>query len=258
MPIIDTHSHIYLEHFDEDRGEMIERALKAGVEYILMPNVDVDSIDSMLKLEDQYPGQCFSMMGLHPTSVDKDYMAQLDLMKSWFAKREFCAVGEVGIDLYWDKTYLKEQVEAFTIQLGWAVEYQLPVVIHARDAFDEIFDVLDNMDLKGLTGVFHSFTGNLEQAQKILSYGCFLLSVNGVVTFKNSGLDKVVQQLSLKDLVIETDAPYLTPTPFRGKRNEPSYLSYIINKLADIYKISPQEVLEVTSHNAKELFKLKY
>ena len=256
MTIIDTHSHIYSEQFDEDREEMIERAFESGVEYILMPNVDVDSIKPMFEIEDKYPNRCVSMMGLHPTSVAKDYKEQLGAMKNWLGKRKFCAIGEVGIDLYWDKTYIKEQIDAFKTQLDWAIQYKLPVVIHAREAFDEIFEVLDKTDLTGLTGVFHSFTGNLGQARKVLSYGCFKLSVSGVVTFKNSGLDKVVGKLKLEDLVLETDAPYLTPTPFRGKRNEPSYTNYIATKLAEIFEVTEEDVKSITTANSKKLFRL--
>ncbi|WP_233145434.1 TatD family hydrolase [Labilibacter marinus] len=257
MSIIDTHSHIYSEQFDEDRDEMIHRAFEAGVEYILMPNVDVESIDAMLAIEDKYPTQCISMMGLHPTSVDEKYQEQLKIMRSWFDKRRFCAVGEIGIDLYWDKTFLSEQIKAFKTQIQWAIDLDLPIVIHARDAFDEIFEVLDNMDITGLTGVFHSFTGNIEQAKKVLSYGCFKMSINGVVTFKNSGLGKVVEQLSIQDLVLETDAPYLTPTPFRGKRNEPAYTDLVSKKLAELFNMSQDEVNSITSASAKSLFKLK-
>jgi len=257
MSIIDTHSHIYSEQFNEDRDVMIQRAFDAGVEYILMPNVDADSIADMMLIEDQYPKKCISMMGLHPTSVDKEYKKQLNLMERWFAKRSFCAIGEIGIDLYWDKTFVAEQIDAFKIQIEWAKKYALPIVIHAREAFDEIFEVLDNISLQGVNGVFHSFSGNIEQANKVLSYGNFKLGINGVVTFKNSKLDDVIKQLSLYNLVLETDAPYLTPTPFRGKRNEPSYLNYVSCKLADIFNTTEEEVNKITSQNAKQLFKLR-
>ncbi|TLX74978.1 TatD family deoxyribonuclease [Labilibacter sediminis] len=256
MSVIDTHSHIYSDHFDEDRDEMVKRAFAAGVNTILMPNIDVESIDAMLEMEESYPNQCISMMGLHPTSVKDDYREQLSIMEAWLHKRKFCAIGEIGIDLYWDKTFIKEQLDAFKIQIDWAKKWNLPIVIHARDSFDEIFEVLDNINLEGVTGVFHSFTGNVEQAGKILSYGCFKLGVNGVVTFKNSGLDKVIGEFELEHFVLETDAPYLTPTPHRGKRNEPSYLQYIISKFIDVFQVSEQEIIEVTTKNAKELFRL--
>lgn len=254
--LIDTHSHIYTEHFDEDRDEIIQRALNNGVGMILLPNVDVDSIEPMLQIEEKYPDQCLSMMGLHPTSVDENYKEHLDVMYGWLNKHSFCAIGEIGIDLYWDKTYAKQQIEAFKIQIDWAKEFKLPIVIHARDAFDEVFSVLDEVGTEKLSGVFHSFTGNIEQAQKALSYQNFKLSINGVVTFKNSGLDKVVSQIDKSNLVIETDAPYLTPTPYRGKRNEPNYVHLVAEKLADIYAVSKEEIENVTSQNAMELFNI--
>ncbi len=256
MGIIDTHSHIYLEQFDSDRDEMIQRASETGVDMILMPNVDVATIQPMLDVEQKFPLKCKSMMGLHPTSVDLDYKKQLEIMYPFFAKNDFCAVGEIGIDLYWDKTYLEQQIEAFEIQLNWAKEFNLPVVIHARDAFDEIFSVLDNFDTDSISGVFHSFTGNIQQGKKILDYKNFYLGINGVVTFKNSGLDKVVSELGYDKLVLETDAPYLTPTPFRGKRNEPSYLSYVIEKLSALFEVSKHTIIKQTTSNADKLFKL--
>jgi len=256
MSIIDTHSHIYSEQFDEDRDEMIIRAFDVGVKTIIMPNIDLDTIEAMLKIEDKYPQNCFSMMGLHPTFVDKDYKKKLNKMEGWLKKRKFYAVGEIGIDLYRDKTFIKEQIEAFRIQVEWARNRNLPIVIHAREAFDEIFGVLDNMSLEGIFGVFHSFTGNVEQAKKILDYSCFKLGINGVVTFKNSTLDAVISQFRLEDFVLETDAPYLTPVPYRGKRNEPFYLQHIIEKLANVFNVSKQEVIEATTQNANVLFNL--
>ncbi len=254
--LIDTHSHIYVEQFNEDVDEVIQRALNNGIDRILMPNVDVDSIAPMLQIEAKYPEKCLSMMGLHPTSVNQNYQEQLDVMYSWLQRHSFCAIGEIGIDLYWDKTYLAEQVEAFKAQVAWAKEYQLPIVIHAREAFDEIFEALDDVGTNGIKGVFHSFTGNVSQAQKALSYPDFKLSINGVVTFKNSGLDKVVSQIDLKHLVVETDAPYLTPTPYRGKRNEPNYVHLVAEKLAAIYDLPKSEIEAVTSRNALQLFGL--
>lgn len=256
MSIIDTHSHIYSEQFDGDREEMLTRAFDAGVKTILMPNIDVNTIGNMLEIEDRYPQNCFSMMGLHPTSVSADYHNQLKVMEGWLSKRNFLAIGEIGIDLYWDKTFIKEQIDAFRIQLEWARDRSIPIVIHVREAFDEIFHVLDSVSLEGIFGVFHSFTGNVEQAKKVLNYSCFKLGINGVLTFKNSTLDDVVCQFGLENFVLETDAPYLTPVPYRGKRNEPSYLQYIINKFADIYNISNQEVIEATTQNASVLFNL--
>jgi len=255
--MIDTHSHIYLEQFDEDRDNVIKRALEVGVEKILLPNIDCESISSMLKTARSYPKICFPMMGLHPTSVDGEFNNQLKEMYDWFKKFSFCAVGEIGIDLYWDKTYLKQQKDCFAIQLGWAKEFDLPVVIHARDAFDEIFEVMDSVDLSNVSGVFHSFSGDLDQAMKALSYNNFKLGINGVITFKNSGMDKIVSQLNIEDFVLETDAPYLTPVPYRGKRNEPAYLSMVIEKLADIFNVEKQEIIDITNYNAQKLFNLE-
>ncbi|MGQ1787701.1 MULTISPECIES: TatD family hydrolase [unclassified Saccharicrinis] len=254
MLFIDTHAHIYSEQFDKDRDEMIQRAFDVGVESILMPNVDVDTIEPMLQIEDKFPGKCFSMMGLHPTSVGKDFEKQLTVMENWLGKRKYCAVGEIGIDLYWDKTYLAEQIEAFKTQIEWGKKYQIPIVIHAREAFNEIFEVLDNMDLEGVSGVFHSFTGTYEQAKKALSYNCFKLGINGVLTFKNAKLGDAIKQYDVSDLVLETDAPYLTPTPFRGKRNEPMYLKYVIAKMAQLFGTTQEEVCRITTENARQLF----
>lgn len=256
MSIIDTHSHIYSTQFNDDRDAMIQRAFEAGVDTILMPNIDVDSITPMLEIEDKYPRNCISMMGLHPTSVDENYKDQLKAMEAWFDKRKFCAVGEIGIDLYWDKTFLIQQIDAFKTQIMWSKKHQLPIVMHVRDAFDEIFQVLDNVNLDGITGVFHSFSGNAEQAQKALSYGCFKLGIGGVLTFKNTNLGDVIKKHGLNHLVLETDAPYLTPVPFRGKRNEPSYLKYVTTKLADLFGTSEEEVEKITTQNAKQLFYL--
>ena len=256
MGIIDTHSHIYLDQFDDDREEMMQRASEAGVKMVLMPNIDADSIQPILDVEKKYPEICKSMMGLHPTSVDEDYQKLLDKMYSLFATHKFCAVGEIGIDLYWDKTFLKQQTEAFKIQLNWAKEFNLPVVIHARDAFDEIFEVMDHFDLEGMSGVFHSFTGSVEQGKKVLSYPNFYLGINGVVTFKNSGLDKVVEELGSDRIVLETDAPFLTPTPYRGKRNEPSYLSFVIEKLSAVFNMPKHKIVKLTTQNATKLFNL--
>ncbi len=256
MKIIDTHSHIYLEQFDNDREEMMKRAFDSGVDMILMPNIDEESIPQMLEVQKKYSSKCKSMMGLHPTSVDENFEKQLDNMYSLFSKHDFCAVGEIGIDLYWDKTFLKQQIRAFTTQLKWAKELNLPVVIHARDAFNEIFEVLDDFDLEGMSGVFHSFTGSVEQGKKVLNYQNFYLGINGVVTFKNSGLDKVVAELGSDRLVLETDAPFLTPTPYRGKRNEPAHLSYVVEKLSAIFDMPKHKIIKQTTHNASQLFNL--
>ncbi len=256
MSIVDTHSHIYMEDFDSDIENVVERAGKIGVEKILLPNVDLDSIDLMLKLSDRYPDICYPMMGLHPTSVDKNYKEYLKQMHDILQKGGFCAVGEIGIDLYWDKTFLEEQKDAFRMQLSWAKEFNLPIVIHARDAFTEVFEILDEFSTEEITGVFHSFGGSVSDANKIMSYSGFKMGINGVVTFKNSKLDEVLAHVPVEKIVLETDAPYLTPVPFRGKRNEPSYLQYIIQKLVQVYNMSEEEIAEVTTANAMELFNL--
>jgi len=202
----------------------------------------------------KYPNNCFPMMGLHPTSVKENYKEELAVVEEWLAKEKFCAVGEIGIDLYWDKTLLKEQQEAFRYQIDLAKKYELPFVIHCRDSFNEIFEILDEMNDEKMRGIFHCFTGNVEQANHIINYGDFKIGIGGVVTFKNSGLDKTVEQIDLEHLVLETDSPYLAPTPFRGKRNESTYLYNIAEKVADIYNLPIETVAEVTTENSKKVF----
>ena len=255
MKLIDTHSHIYSEAFDEDIAEAIQRAKDANVGQIFLPNIDSESIEPMFKLVKDYPGFCLPMMGLHPTSVKENYEEELAICKKWLDKEKFIAIGEIGIDLYWDKTFLKEQQFVFQEQLNWAVERELPVVIHARESFSEIFEVLESFKNKNLKGVFHSFTGNPEQANKAIDLG-FLLGLNGILTFKNSGLDNVIKEIETKHLILETDSPYLAPTPKRGKRNESAYVALIALKLAEIHNLSLEEVTEITSQNARNLFKV--
>jgi len=255
MKLIDTHSHIYSEAFDEDIAEAIQRAKDANVGQIFLPNIDSESIEPMFKLVKEYPDFCLPIMGLHPTSVKENYEEELAICEKWLDEEKFIAIGEIGIDLYWDKTYLKEQLFAFEKQLTWSVERELPVVIHTRDSFSEIFEVLESFKSKRLAGVFHSFTGNLEQANKAIDMG-FLLGLNGILTFKNSGLDQVVKEIDTKHLILETDSPYLAPTPKRGKRNESAYVALIAEKLAEIHNLSLDEVTEITSRNAQSLFKL--
>jgi len=255
MKLIDTHSHIYSDAFDEDIAEAIQRAKDSNVGQIFLPNIDSDSIEPMFKLVKEYPDFCLPMMGLHPTSVKENYEEELAICEKWLNKEKFIAIGEIGIDLYWDKTFLKEQIFAFEKQLNWSIERELPVVIHARDSFSEIFEVLESFKSKKMTGVFHSFTGNLEQANKAIDMG-FLLGLNGILTFKNSGLDKIVREIDTKHLILETDSPYLAPTPKRGKRNESAYVALIAEKLAEIHNLSLNEVTEITSRNAQNLFKL--
>lgn len=252
--MIDTHSHIYSEEFNDDRAAVIERARAAGVSKIFMPNIDVDTIDAMFEVESSYPDYCFSMMGLHPTSVKKNFEEDLAIIKRWLDKREFIGVGEIGIDLYWDKTYINQQIVAFEEQVKWAKEMGLPVVIHSRDSFSEVFSVIDKLWDKNLKGVFHSFTGNQSDAKHILEYGTFFMGLNGVLTFKNSNLREVIKEVPLNRLIIETDAPYLTPVPFRGRRNEPSCVKYVCTQLSEVFKTDMGSVDSVTTQNAEELF----
>lgn len=250
---IDTHTHLYSEEFDADRIERITDAITKGVTKLYMPNVDSLSIDGMLQLEVHFPEHCFPMMGLHPCSVKENYRKELDIVKKWLDLRRFAAIGEIGMDLYWDKTFAKEQELAFREQIYWALEYNYTIVIHCRNAFDEIFAILQSFE-KLPKGIFHCFSGDIIQAEKVLSLGNFKLGIGGVVTFKNSGLDKVVEQLNLQDLVLETDAPYLAPVPYRGKRNESAYIPLIAEKVAQIKKVSVEEVARITSQNALDIF----
>lgn len=247
---------MYAKEFDEDRGECMVKALEEGVYFTALPNIDVDSIEPMQELMRAYPNQTIGMMGLHPTSVNADYKTQLATIKMELDTGKYHAVGETGIDLYWDKTFFEQQVDSFKIQIAWAKEKSLPIVIHARDSFQEIFDVLDSEYDPSLSGVFHCFTGNEAEAEKALSFENFYLGLGGVLTFKNSGLDKVISRVDLNRLVLETDAPYLAPHPFRGKRNETAYTRIVAQKLADIFEVSIEEIAEITTKNAKNLFKL--
>ena len=247
---------MYAKEFDEDRDECMLQALEDGVYFTALPNIDVESIERVQELMRAYPDQTIGMMGLHPSSVKEDYKLQLTTLKMELDTDRYHAVGETGIDLYWDKTFFEEQVDSFKTQIQWAKEKSLPIVIHARDSFQEIFDVLDSEYDADLTGVFHCFTGNESQAQKALSYENFYLGLGGVLTFKNSGLDKVIARVDPGRLVLETDAPYLAPHPFRGKRNQTAYTKLIAEKLAEIFEVSLEEIAEITTANAKNLFKL--
>ncbi|MCW0482486.1 TatD family hydrolase [Gaoshiqia sediminis] len=251
--LIDTHSHIYSEEFTEDLDEVVQRAFENGVRKILLPNIDSSSVKKMLDLTDQYPQICYPLMGLHPTSVTEDYEEELELIEFWLKKRKFYGIGEIGIDLYWDKTFIHEQTEAFRKQLQLAKKYRLPVVVHVRDSFQEVFEVLESEAGEGLSGVFHSFTGTAEQARQVVGLG-FKLGINGIVTFKNSGLDQVVANVDPSHILLETDAPYLTPVPFRGKRNESSYLIYVARKIAEIHQLPVAELARITTENAEKLF----
>jgi len=248
---------MYLDHFDEDRKECMERAVKENVLLTLLPNIDVDSIEPMKRIIEEFPAQYMGMMGLHPCSVKEDFREQLSTIKKELNTGKYIAVGEIGLDLYWDKSTLGIQTEAFKKQIEWAKEANLPIAIHARDSFAEIFEVLDEMHDERLKGVFHCFTGTGEQAKKALSYSGFYLGIGGVVTFKNSGLDAVLSEVGLDRLMLETDAPYLTPHPHRGKRNETAYTRLVADKLAVIFEKSVEEIARVTTNNAKDLFKLR-
>jgi TatD DNase family protein len=256
--IIDTHAHLYADEFSEDQTEVFARAAAAGVHYFLLPNINSESIPLMEKLIKEQKNT-IPMMGLHPSYVKENWMEELKIIETHLFKNpsKYCAVGEIGMDLFWDKTFIEAQKIVFRTQISWAKKLKLPIAIHARDAFDEIFEILDEENDESLKGVFHCFTGNLEQANKILDYGGFKLGIGGVITYKNSGLTEVLNSIELKHLVVETDAPYLSPAPFRGKRNESAYLSYIIEKISGIYKLSDAIIAEVTSQNAIELFQLE-
>lgn len=253
MIITDTHTHLYSEAFDEDRAEMMQRALDAGVQRFFIPAIDSAYTQSMLDLEANYPDNVFLMMGLHPTHVKENYKEELALVEEWLDKRKFYAIGEIGVDLYWDKTLLKEQQEAFAYQIRLAKKHQLPIVIHCRDAFDEVFEVLEQEKGKGLFGIFHCFTGNLEQAQRAISYN-MKLGIGGVVTFKNGKIDQFLNEIGLEHIVLETDAPYLAPTPYRGKRNESFYIVNVLQKLSSIYSLSEEEIAAITTKNSKDIF----
>ena len=253
--VIDTHSHIYLSEFDSDRESMLMSAENEGIKQVLMPAIDNETHLSMLEIEAEHPGKCFSMMGLHPCSVKDGYKEELKIVREYFEKRRFVAVGETGLDFYWDRTFTKEQYESFQFQIELAKQYDIPVVIHSRNSIDECIKVIKENQRGSLKGVFHCFSGNEKQANEIIDLG-FYLGIGGVVTFKNSGLDKVIAGIDMKNVVLETDAPYLAPVPFRGKRNECSYLKYVVEKLAEIKNIPKDEVENITSKNAKELFNI--
>lgn len=251
--ITDTHTHLYSEQFDEDSAAMMQRAFDAGISRFFIPAIDSSYTQRMLDLEQAYSKNVFLMMGLHPTSVKENYQEELQHVKEWIDKRSFYAIGEIGIDLYWDKTFLKQQQEAFRTQIQWAKEKKLPIVIHCREAFDEIFEILELEKGEDLRGIFHCFTGNLAQAQKAISYN-MKLGIGGVATFKNGKIDTFLNQIPIEHIVLETDAPYLAPTPYRGKRNESAYITQVIDKLVDIYKLTFEEISEITTQNSKAVF----
>ncbi len=254
MVLTDTHTHLYANQFSDDRESIIAEANKNSVSRLFLPNIDEESVEGMLALVEKYPNQCFPMIGLHPCSVKSNWKEVIASFEDIFKQHTFYAIGEIGIDLYWDKTYIKEQQEAFAYQIEWAKKEKLPIVIHARDSFDEIFEIVDELNDESLTGIFHCFTGTISQAEHIMNYGGFKMGIGGVLTFKNSGLDKVIENIPLEHLVLETDAPYLAPHPYRGKRNESSYLKIIAHKLADIKQVTIEEVAEITTENSKQIF----
>ena len=255
MVLTDTHTHLYLEEFSEDLNEVVNRAFIKKVTRLFLPSICYKHYKSMLNLKNKFPDNIFLMSGLHPCYANENYEFELDQVKMFIDKNDIVAVGEIGIDLYWDKTYLKEQQDAFRFQIRLAIKNDLPIVIHCREAFDEIFEILNQENCDSLRGVFHCFTGDLNQAKKAISLG-FLLGIGGVVTFKNGGIDKFLNQIDLNHIVLETDSPYLAPVPFRGKRNESSYIIYVLEKLSELYKIPKKEIALVTTNNAKKMFSL--
>ncbi|MGB3465543.1 MAG: TatD family hydrolase [Cyclobacteriaceae bacterium] len=254
MQLIDSHAHIYSDKFKEDIDEVISKSLEAGVSGIYMPNIDHESIDAMLELEARYPANCFSMMGLHPCSVQKGFEKHLYEVEEWLNRRPFSAVGEIGTDLYWDKSLFEYQKEAFTIQCDLAIKHELPVAIHCRESIDETIELLENPQYEQLTGVFHCFTGTAEQANRIIELG-FKLGIGGVLTFKNSGLADEIKDIGNEHFLLETDSPYLAPTPYRGKRNTPEHIPLIAQKLADIKACAVREIAEITTDNSIKLFR---
>ncbi len=253
MQLIDTHTHLYLPEFNADRDEVVKRAVGSGVVKMFLPNIDISSVDPMLSVAERYPGICYPMIGLHPTSVGEDYLSRLDELESISSQYKFIAIGEIGIDLYWDKTFLKEQIVAFRRQISFALKKELPVVVHSRESFAEVFSILGEFRGKGLKGVLHAFTGNKEEAQHAIDLG-FMLGIGGIVTFKNSGLSMVVNDIGPGNIILETDSPYLAPVPYRGKRNESSYICIINKKIADITGMSEEEVAAITFSNSSALF----
>ncbi|MDX9727612.1 MAG: TatD family hydrolase [Bacteroidales bacterium] len=255
MNLIDTHTHIYLPEFDNDRDEVIERALGNGVSRLLMPNIDLEFVERMHQTATRYPDVCQMMIGLHPTSVGDDFEYQLEAIERLSAKYDYKAIGEIGIDLYWDKSHLPEQVVAFRKQVALAISLKLPVVIHSRDSFPQVSEALEEFKGQELRGVFHAFTGTSEDARRAVEIG-FMIGIGGIVTFKNSGLAGIVREVGLDNIILETDSPYLAPVPYRGKRNESSYLCHINNKIAEIFGLTPEETASATYKNSVKLFDL--
>jgi TatD DNase family protein len=256
MKLLDTHSHIYLEDFDNDRVEMLQRAEKEGIEKVFMPAIDSATHEKMLKVATQFEDRCLSMMGLHPCSVKENHIDELKIAEKHLQKNRFYGIGETGLDYYWDLTFKKEQAASFKQQIEWGLHFDLPIIIHSRNSLDDCIKMISDNQKGNLKGVFHCFSGTHEQANQIIDLG-FYLGIGGVLTYKNSGLDKVMNALPLDNVILETDAPYLTPVPFRGKRNECSYLKFIVEKLSDVKQVSVDEVAEITTKNASELFSIE-
>lgn len=255
MKLIETHAHIYSEKFENDVAECIKRAKGAGVERIYMPNVDSQSIGRMLNMEEQYPNYCVPMMGVHPCSIAEDYKKELAIAEEWFSKRDFVAVGEIGMDLYWDKTFKAQQEDAFRIQCQWAIEKDIPIIIHSRESTLEVLGIIESIANEKLRGIFHCFSGSVEEANRIIDLG-FYIGIGGVVTYKNGGLDKVVPHIPLEKIVLETDCPYLPPVPHRGKRNEVSFINLVAEKIGDLHHLPVGKIAEITTANAEKIFQV--
>ena len=256
MTLIDTHTHLYLSDFKEDIESIIKRAEDAGINKFYLPAINRSTHHEMIALEEKYPAKCFAMMGLHPCSVKENYKEELSIIEDWLSRRKFAAIGEIGLDFYWDKTFSDQQYEAFTHQINLALQYDLPIVIHTRNAMQETINVVKEFAPKGLKGIFHCFSGSYESAKEIIKAG-FYLGIGGVVTYKNAGLAEVLEKIELDHLVLETDSPYLTPVPFRGKRNESSYIKYVVARLAEIKNTTADEIAAITTANANKIFGVK-
>ena len=255
MKLIDTHTHLYLEEFDNDINEVLQRATESGVEKFYLPAIGSLENDALLALEKKFPERIFAMAGLHPCSVKENFKEEIERIRLQLSQRKFAAIGETGLDFYWDTSFAKQQYESLHIHAGWALEYKRPLVLHTRNAMPETIDVIKSYNGKGLFGILHCFSGSLQDANDLIDSG-FLLGIGGVLTYKNSGLAEVIKEIDLKNIVLETDAPYLSPVPFRGKRNESSYLKYIAGKLAEVKGISVEEVADQTTRNAENVFSI--
>jgi len=254
MYLIDSHTHLFSEEFDLDRDLVMRRAMETGIQLFCLPNIDVESIERLHSMSDQYPECCYPMMGLHPTSVKADYQSDLEVIKAELNKRKYIAIGEIGLDLYWDKTFINEQINAFEEQLKWSIEWNLPVAIHTREAFPQVFESLYKVGVDRLRGVFHSFGGRKEELEEIARCKNFMIGINGVITYKKADFRDYLPAFPLERIILETDSPYLPPVPYRGKRNEPAYLLNVAVKLAEVYNLTVETVAEATTGNARRLF----